>query len=589
MIIKGKAAGAAGWWGKHLMRDDKNSRVEVIEISGLLSENVPAALREMAAIAAQSRSEGNFMYAAHIDPLAHEHLTPGQWLEAVNLLEKNMQLEGHQRVVVEHEKNGRTHQHIIWNRVDVETLRVTDIGGNYYTHERTARELEERFGLSHTASLHGQQREEGRPDRPPELWEQRAAERSGIDPKAVKAELSELWRTTDSGKAFAAALEEHGYILAAGDRRGFCIVDQVGDAHSLARRLDGVKAKEVAERLSGIDRASLPTVDEARETQRSRPQELASGEQMAAAAERNDLRAGIRATEAELVEARTDHAAQATPSMLEALREHRSHIAQAVDQQAPAAVPAALWFGLADQRALDTAKREQQKLEPTRPAEPEQGMTGQLPEDIRKPAPIEQQRTQPADQPKPSPAKEIPQYQRTEALLPPRDGRSSVSFSYGQIPAVSAPPVKAAAPPIAREVAQAKTQETWSKSRDAEVARVTDAPAPKAKGGGFSVAGFAGSLGDFVLSLFGGSTPAPTQTPSQVEQIKAQRRAADALDNIRDSIERGEGLQPSDLKNLTPTHLQNIARQGDDYIRNLIERDERDRQRENDYGRERER
>jgi hypothetical protein len=262
MIINGGAAGNTGWWGKHLTSKD-NDRAEVMEITGLLSEDVPTALREMEAIASQSRSGGNFMYQANINPREGEILTPEQWAEAIDTLEKNMGLEGHQRVVVEHEKEGRIHRHVMWNRVDVDTLRVADIGGNYYTHE-----LEGRFDLAHTPSLHGEQRPEGRPERAPDLSEVRAEERSGIDRRELRAEITDLWRSTDSGKAFAAALEERGYVLAQGDRRDFVIVDHAGDAHSLARRIDGAKAADVRERMADIDRESLPTVAEARAEQR---------------------------------------------------------------------------------------------------------------------------------------------------------------------------------------------------------------------------------------------------------------------------------------------------------------------------------
>src|SRR5579863_4226671 len=270
VIINGGAAGNTGFWSKHLQRVDTNDRAEVMEISGLLATNLPSSLREMEAIAAQSRCGGNFMYQANINPRGEERLTEAQWREAVDTLENHLGLAGHQRVVVEHEKNGRVHRHVVWNRVDVETLRVRDIGGNYYAHERVARTLELKFDLQRSASLHGERNPDGRPDRREELSEKRAAERSGIDPKQVTAELTDLWRKTDSGKAFAAAIEERGYILAQGDRRTFCIVDQAGDAHSLARRIDGAKVKDVRERLAGIDPASLPTVDEARTTQREK-------------------------------------------------------------------------------------------------------------------------------------------------------------------------------------------------------------------------------------------------------------------------------------------------------------------------------
>src|SRR5271155_2786172 len=138
MIIKGNPAGSVAFWSKHLLRDDTNERVEVKEIGGLLAQDVPAALREMKAIAAQSRCRGNFMYQANINPREGEHLTPDQWKEAVDTLEQNLGLEGHQRVVVEHVKHGRQHCHVIWNRVDVETLKVADMGGNWPIHEKTA-------------------------------------------------------------------------------------------------------------------------------------------------------------------------------------------------------------------------------------------------------------------------------------------------------------------------------------------------------------------------------------------------------------------------------------------------------------------
>jgi hypothetical protein len=188
-------------------------------------------LRRLVAQARGSRSEGNFMYQANINPRDQERLTEEQWGQAIDTLEKNLGLEGHQRIVVEHEKEGRVHRHLVWNRVDVETMRVADMGGNYYTHQRTARELEERFDLARNKSLHGERRPEGRPSRAPEMWEQD----SKIDRDKARADLTEAWRSTDSGKAFQAAIEEKGYILANGDRRAFVAVDTDGKPHSLAQ------------------------------------------------------------------------------------------------------------------------------------------------------------------------------------------------------------------------------------------------------------------------------------------------------------------------------------------------------------------
>ena len=139
MIIKGGAAGNIAFWGHHLMRDDTNETARLVEVSGLIADNLPAALREMQAIGRQSRSRGNFLYQANINPPADADLTDEQWRQAVERLERNLKLEGHQRAIVEHIKHGRRHYHVVWNRVDIDTLKVVDIKGNYAVHVQTAR------------------------------------------------------------------------------------------------------------------------------------------------------------------------------------------------------------------------------------------------------------------------------------------------------------------------------------------------------------------------------------------------------------------------------------------------------------------
>ena len=51
------------------------------------------------------------------------------------------------------------------------------------------------------------------------------------------------------------------------------MIDPSGETHSLARRIEGAKAKDVRERMADIDAASLPTVDEARARQQEPEQQ----------------------------------------------------------------------------------------------------------------------------------------------------------------------------------------------------------------------------------------------------------------------------------------------------------------------------
>jgi hypothetical protein len=509
VIIKGGAAGNVRWWQNHLQREDTNDRAEIKEISGLLATDLLTALREMQAIAGQSRSGGNFMYQANLNPEAHEHLTEAQWQEAIDTLENYLGLAGHQRVVVEHEKEQRTHRHVVWNRVDVHTLRVTDIGGNYYTHERVARTLELKFGLDRTASLHGERHPEGRPERRPELWEKRAAERTGIDPKLIKSELSGLWRACDNGRAFAAGLAERGYILAQGTRRDFCIVDHAGVVHSLARRIDGAKAKDVRERLDHLDPEMLPTVEEARAQQREKHPTPEAARQ--AWEGRYRMAPGGPAPDYINTPHRPDPGREAKPN------------------SAPRA----------DRTARSAGRSEFE--------------AGPLPDDIAA-ARLAAAAQESGARPKPAPG---------SARNEPRGAQ--------------------------REAFDAKVQDAWRRSRDAEVDRVTAREKPSVAKAGLRVAnaatGSVGLLSGFVESLLvGGGRSEPADG---TDRIREQRRAQAALERMAESMARGEDLRAADVAALTATHLSNIKTRGDDYLRNLLERMERERQ--NEHGRDRER
>jgi hypothetical protein len=94
-----------------------------------------------------------------------------------------------------------------------------------------------------------------RPERRMKDWEGFRAASSGIDPEEMKAEITGLRQQCDTGKAFAIALEDAGYILARGDRRDFVIIDQAGDDHSLGKRA-GLKAAELRAFMADVDRES---------------------------------------------------------------------------------------------------------------------------------------------------------------------------------------------------------------------------------------------------------------------------------------------------------------------------------------------
>jgi len=118
------------------MKAEDNERVSITEMKGLYAEDLPEAFRELKALAAGSRGK-DYFYHASLNPREDERLTPEQWEFAVDRLEQNLGLDGHARFQVEHEKEGRTHRHIVWSRVDLETMTLANHWRNYEAHDKT--------------------------------------------------------------------------------------------------------------------------------------------------------------------------------------------------------------------------------------------------------------------------------------------------------------------------------------------------------------------------------------------------------------------------------------------------------------------
>lgn len=264
MIINGGSRCNARFFAKHLSNEDENERVTLCDIRYLAAENITDALHEMEVVAIGTFCK-NFFYHANINPLDTEHLTAEQWDYAVELLEQNLGLQNNARFIVEHRKKGRTHRHVVWSRIDVRRMRAVTMMHDYAKHQATARQLEREFGLQSVESVLGPEKVKGgRPKRRPKSWETFRGKKSGIDPHAMTTEVTSIFRGSLNGEEFAAALSKGGYQLVKADRRDLCLLDKAGHVHSIARRLDGVKAAELQRFMADIDRSSLLTVSEAR-------------------------------------------------------------------------------------------------------------------------------------------------------------------------------------------------------------------------------------------------------------------------------------------------------------------------------------
>lgn len=269
MVIKGTSCAGAKRLAVHLTRTDTNERAEVKEIRGVAAEDLRGALLEMEAVASGTRSTKPF-YHASINTRADERLTDEQRMYAIDRLEAALGLTGQARVVVAHEKEGREHCHIVWSRIDLERMAAISDSHNYRKHEEVARALEREFGHERVQGAHVEREGRERPERTPGHAEMLQAERTGLTPQEVKAKITELWRSTETGQDFAVALWNAGYVLARGDRRDYVVIDPSGGTHSLARRIEDAKAKNIREKMADLDPGRLPSVTEAKTIQRQR-------------------------------------------------------------------------------------------------------------------------------------------------------------------------------------------------------------------------------------------------------------------------------------------------------------------------------
>ena len=255
MILKASQRSNAAQLAAHLLNANDNERVEVHEVSGFIASDVPSAFKEAEAVAKGTRCS-QFLFSMSLSPPAHERTDVSAYEEAITRAEERLQLSGHPRVIVFHEKEGRRHAHVVWSRIDSQQMKAVNMA--FYKDKLTA--LSRELYLEHGWSM-----PDGLIDRRQRnplnftLAEWQQAKRLTQSPQEIKATLKECWATTDSQPGFAAALERKGYALAQGNRRGYVAVDWQGEVYSLSRWLNQ-KNPALQARLG--ERSALPCMDE---------------------------------------------------------------------------------------------------------------------------------------------------------------------------------------------------------------------------------------------------------------------------------------------------------------------------------------
>ncbi|WP_029058396.1 relaxase/mobilization nuclease domain-containing protein [Stappia stellulata] len=255
MILKASQRANATQLASHLLNTQDNEHVELHELRGFLSENLHGALYEAEAIAKGSRCK-QFLFSLSLSPPETENVPVETFETAIEMIEQKLSLDDHPRAIVFHEKEGRRHAHVVWSRIDAQTMTAKQLP----FFKNRLMEVSKELYLEHGRKLpKGFIDRELRNPLNFSLKEWQQAKRIQQDPRMIKAMFQESWQRSDTAKALKEALEEKGYFIAKGDRRAVVAVDMRGEVYSLAR-WSGVKTKDIRDRF-GQD-TQLPSIEE---------------------------------------------------------------------------------------------------------------------------------------------------------------------------------------------------------------------------------------------------------------------------------------------------------------------------------------
>jgi hypothetical protein len=297
MIAKGAARSGPRQLAVYLMRVerwDTGEPAELLELRSPWAAGIDGAdrhhtadrlietFRDWQTLVEGTRQGRDGLYHAEISPEAHyaRTMTKEQWLHSVDMMGEELGLQDQPRAVVLHAgKDGRPHLHVVWQRTDVDTMKVISDSQNYLAHERASLRMALEFGQEIIPGKHAKRDRKKQPEFPRQKLtqdEDQHQKRTGLSKEQRVEQITALRAAADSGPAFKSALEEAGYVLAKGDR-GYVVVDQAGGQSVLSRNT-GLKKKEIEAFMVGVELDKLPTIEEAKALQAERRKSVAKSD-----------------------------------------------------------------------------------------------------------------------------------------------------------------------------------------------------------------------------------------------------------------------------------------------------------------------
>lgn len=293
MIPFGSQRGGGSELATHLSNTEDNEYVEVAEIRGAIADDLHGAYAEWEAQAHAMTKAKNYLYSLSINPdPAQGRLCREQYEDYIERTEASLGLAGQPRSVVYHIKENkdgelREHCHVVWSRIDAQECRAIPIAYDKFKLMAVTRGFAHDHGLS---LPHGYATGRAKAAQL-SVYERAQQDHSGITREERKELVTDLWRRSDSAKAFVAGLEENGYLLATG-RRPYVLIDLYGNMNALPKLIDdrAVKTKDVRAFLEkDFPTESLPSVEEAKTLAKAHLQERKLLKQSEAHAEEREF------------------------------------------------------------------------------------------------------------------------------------------------------------------------------------------------------------------------------------------------------------------------------------------------------------
>lgn len=273
MIAKGNTHGNGAKLADYLMMGGPGEEARLLDVRGFGSGDLRQEFADIDMLRDAATKADAALFHVQIRGADGEgkKLTDAQWLEIADgcdtALGRAMTQQGRVASLHIDQATGDRHLHLAYD-----LIRQTDDGRCFVERlglfERKlqlyAREIEQKYGLE---ILSNEPKPGARRADRNELEESR---RLGTDLHEIRTAIMQAYHAADSGRAFDAAMKEQGWQVAAGDRNCFVVVDELGGKHALNKKLTGNTLAEINSRFSDLDRAELPSVDQAKQMQADR-------------------------------------------------------------------------------------------------------------------------------------------------------------------------------------------------------------------------------------------------------------------------------------------------------------------------------